>query len=321
MSLTLRPYFDQDGGAVLTIANTAIPYDLDGNERWMRVRQQFDERRFIRRQYVVIDDEMNQIVGYGAIEQQGPGPTRLHLYLMVYPVMLHQGVGEMLYQRLLHNARSLRATSLWMREYQQDTELINFMIARGFVQTQLIWDLRLSLTRTSVVGRLLPTLEEVAARGIVIASLAEERLRDPNLTQRLHELFNTAQADIYQPLPYDLFRQRLESPNTVAQGFFIARDGERLIGLSALERMEGQASQAVQWWTAVLPAYRRQGIATALRLCTIDAAQRQGFQTLITYTEHTDPLMLALNEKLGFRRWFGYVTLEKTLEEPDSFSQ
>src|SRR5579885_2625569 len=257
MSLMLRQYLDQDGGAVLAIANTAIPYDLDGNERWMRVRQQFDERRFLRRQYVVVDDEVNQVVGFGAIEQQGPDPTRFRLYLVVYPVMLHQGAGDLLYQRLLHNARNLHASSLWMREHQQDTELINFMSARGFMQTQLVWDLRLSLTRTSVVGKLLPTLE---------------------------------------------------------QGFFIARDGERLIGLSVLERMEGQSSQAVQGWTGVLPTYRRQGIATALRLCTIDAAQRQGFQTLITYTDHTDPLMLALNEKLGFHRWFGYVTLEKSLE-------
>jgi mycothiol synthase len=318
MSLILRQYLDQDGGAVLAIANTAIPYDLDGNERWMRVRQQFDERRFLRRQYVVTDDEMKQVVGFGAIEQQGPDPRRFRLFLVVYPAMLHQGAGDLLYQRLLHNARSLHAASLWMREYQQDTELIDFMIARGFMQTQLVWDLRLSLTRTSVVGKLLPTLEQVAARGIVIATLAEERSRSPNLMQRLHELFNAAQADVFQPTPYEAFRQRLESPGTVPQGFFIARDGERLIGLSMLERMEGQLSQAVQGWTGVLPAYRRQGIATALRLCTVDAAQRQGFQTLITYTDHADPLMLALNEKLGFHRWFGYVTLEKSLEEAAS---
>lgn len=317
MAFLLRPFIEQDSEAVLAIANTAIPYDLEGNERWLRLRQQFDERRFIRRHYSVFDDELQQIIGYGGIEQQGPDPQRLRMYLLVYPALLQQGAGEQLYQHLLRDLRAVRATSLWMREYQQDIELLSFMNVRGFVQTQLVWDLRLSLAKAGV-ARLLPTLEHVATRGILIATLAEERNRDANLPLRLHELFNAAQADVFQPLPFETFRQRLEQPGTLPQGFFIARDGPLLIGMSALERMAGQPEHAVQSWTGVRPQYRRQGVATALRLCTIDAAQRLGFQTLVTYTDHTDPLMLALNEKLGFHRWFGFVTLEKTL---DAFSQ
>ena len=47
MALLLRPFVEQDGEAVLTIANTSIPFDLEGNERWLRLRQQRWTRNMI----------------------------------------------------------------------------------------------------------------------------------------------------------------------------------------------------------------------------------------------------------------------------------
>jgi len=313
MAFGLRPFLEQDSQAILAIANAAIPYDLEGNQRWLRLRIQVDEQRFLRRHYVVIGEEARQLVGYGALEQQGPDPQRLRVYLLAHPGFLRRGVGNALYARLMEDLEKLNVTGLWMQEYHQDSELLGFMHERGFVQTRLTWDMRLSLAKANV-SRLMPILEEVAARGIIISTLTEEYRRNPGVLPLLHALFNAARDESFRPLTFEAFRQELDQPGVIPQGFFIAREGERLIGLSALWRMGAEPDYAIQRWTGVLPIYRRQGIGAALRLCTIDTAQRLGFHMLVAYTDHSDPVMLALNEKLDFHRWFGYATLEKSLQ-------
>ncbi len=313
MSFVLRPFTEAYSDAVLAVAQAAIPYDPQGTRRWLRERKQVNEQQALRRHYVVIDTDAEAIVGYGAIEQQGPDSRRLRLYLITYPGYLHSGVGRALYARLTDDVTALNVASLWLRHYQQDTELLGFMQERGFVQTRLTRELRLTLAQANI-SQMVPILEEVAARGIIITSLEEERQRAPNIARRLHELYNAALDDAFSPLTFEAFVQQLDRPRIMHQGFFIARHDDRLIGLSALAYLEGDPDRALQHWTGVLPAYRRQHIATALCLCAIDAAQRLGYQTLITYTDHSAPLMLALNEKLGFQRFFNYVTIEKTIQ-------
>jgi mycothiol synthase len=315
MALTLRPFMEEYSEAVLAVAQAAIPYDPGGNQRWMRERRQVDGRRFLQRHYVVVDNDEERIVGYGAIEQQGPDARHLRLYLLASPGYLRDGVGRALYTRLMEDAEHLHVVSLWMQEYQQETELIGFMQERGFVQTRLTRELRLTLAKANI-GQMVPIVEQVAERGIVITTLEEERQRAPNMAQRLYELSNAARGDAFAPLTVQEFLQRLNRSPIMPQGFFVARDGDRLVGLSALAYVEGDSALAQQYWTGVLPAYRRQSIATALRLCCIDAAQRLGYQALVTYTNHSDPVMLALDEKLGFVRLFSHVTLEKTIKEP-----
>jgi GNAT superfamily N-acetyltransferase len=312
MAFELRPFLPAYSDAVLAVAQAAIPYDPGGNQRWLRERQQVDEQQFLRRHYVVIS-EGEGIVGYGAIEQQAPdSPQRLRLYLLVYPGYLRSGAGRVLYTQLMKDVGTLKVASLWMREYQQDSELIGFMQERGFVQTRLTRELQLPLAKATI-GQKVAIVEEVARRGVVITSLEEERQRAPNMAQRLYELYNAIQGDAFAALSFPAFVQRLDRPRIMPQGFFVAREGESLIGLSTLAYVEGDSAQALQHWTGVLPKYRRRHIATALRLCNMDAAQRLGYQTLVTYTDQGEPVLLLLNEKLGFHWLFSYVTLEKTV--------
>ena len=311
MAVMLRPFLDQDAAGVLAVVNSAVPFDLEGNEHWLRLRRQFDAIRFQRRHYVAFERETQRIAGYGAIEQ-GPEPERFRLFLVTALHDLARGVGEALYERLIDDLRGLHAGLVWMREHHTDQALLKFVTQRGFVQTRLTWDLRLA-PDTLDLSLLLPVVEQVAARGIVINTVLEERRRDAQLHYRLHELYNAAQSDTYQPLSFQAFVQRMDEQAILPNCFFLARQGEQYIGLSALARMDAAPEQAVQLWTGVRPEFRRQGIATALRVCTIEAAQRLGYRTLFTYIDHSDPVLLAFNEKLGFQRRFGYVTLEKTL--------
>ncbi len=312
MPYEVRPFRNEDSAAVLAVADAAIPHDPDGNRKWLRARKQLDEQTYVRRHYVVVND-MQGTVGYGAIEQQEADRRRLRLYLVVYPGYLRSGEGRALYTQLMKDAEFLNVFSLWMRYYQQDHELIHFMQERGFVQTRLTRELRLTLERANFEP-LMPILEEVASRDIIIAKLEDELKRTPDVAQRLHELYNGILDGAFAPVRFQEFIQLLNRPRIMPQGFYVARKDDRLIGLNALAFIEGDPHQAMQHWTGVLPAFRRQHVATAMRLCTIDAAQRHGYQSLVTYTDHRESIMLALNEKLGFHRLFAYVTLEKTLQ-------
>jgi GNAT superfamily N-acetyltransferase len=73
--------------------------------------------------------------------------------------------------------------------------------------------------------------------------------------------------------------------------------------------MEGDA--IFQGDTAVDPAWRRQGIATALKLRGIQYARKHSIRAIRTNTASAG--MLALNERLGFRRIGAEVRLVKAL--------
>jgi RimJ/RimL family protein N-acetyltransferase len=65
--------------------------------------------------------------------------------------------------------------------------------------------------------------------------------------------------------------------------------------------------------TGVDPAFRGRGVAVALKLRTIEFAQRNGYERISTWVESNNPSMLAVNEKLGFVRGGGYIVLEKRI--------
>jgi len=70
-----------------------------------------------------------------------------------------------------------------------------------------------------------------------------------------------------------------------------------------------------QGFTGVRREYRRQGVATALKVRAVEYAARRGFRTIRALNHPSHAPLLALNERLGFRRLFSHVTLERCLKE------
>lgn len=64
-------------------------------------------------------------------------------------------------------------------------------------------------------------------------------------------------------------------------------------------------------FTGVAREWRRQGVATALRHRAIEYARDHGYQTVRAFNLPCQLEIIALNEKLGFRRAFSYVAVEK----------
>jgi hypothetical protein len=125
----LRETNVEDWSAILAVANEALPNAPDGNAGWLEARKRFDGQR---RHYV--GEGGGDIVAYGAIEETS-GPARWRLFAVMSAARLNDGLGDRMLDQLLHDARELGTSTLWMRE-QADDALLPFVAARGFVETR-----------------------------------------------------------------------------------------------------------------------------------------------------------------------------------------
>ncbi|MEN3335108.1 MAG: hypothetical protein V7641_4473 [Blastocatellia bacterium] len=314
----LRPFAEPDWEMVTLIAYGIEPDFRGDNDSWLRNRKQFDERRYIRRHYVAQHAVSGQILGYGAIEQTIFLP-RYRLFLVVAPEHLRSGVGDLLLNQLMKDLQEVNALAVWHRNYARLTDELEFLKEHGFVESSVVGDLRLPVANFDAAPFKL-IAEQVAAQGISIVTYAEERERDPDSLHKLHELLNSVMADEpgpqpFAPVPLDTVARWFSQRSLLLDACFIARHGDRYIGLTSLSLTDEVAGGLTHGFTGVLRAYRRQGAAIALKLRAIAYARRHGYQFIRAFNHHLNLPMLALNEKLGFCRHFTYATLEKCLKE------
>lgn len=310
----LRPAQAADYPAILDLADAAVPFDREGNRRWLRKRQQFDEVRQLRRHYVALSQAEGEICGYGALEEQGSSARQLRVYVVTAAERLAD-VGSLLYQQLEQDAQTLQVSTLWAQEHARDQALQDFFAVRGFVETGRVWDLRLPL-KEARLSVFLPRVDEVAANGVHISALAEE---GPDSLPRLFDLVRATWPTHTPPPTYEQFRQWLEQDDVFPDVVFVARREGQYVGYSALTRSDVEPGWLIHTRTAVRPQFRRQGVTLALRVSGIQYAQRAGYETVVTYNDAENFTVLALDDKLGFRRVFEYVSQRATIakEEDD----
>jgi RNA polymerase sigma factor (sigma-70 family) len=314
----LRPPSERDWGPVSTLSSS--PETLDGEEHdlWMRGRKSFDEGRFIRRHYVVEHAGNGQLLGYGAVEQSVYLP-RYRLFMAVEPARLAEGVGDLLLERLTNDLTEVNAITVSLREHASRADLISFLAGRGFVETSRVLDMRLSLKEVDHSPHA-PVAGRVAARGISITTLADERGRDPGCVERLYHFLNALKADDpaqrqFEPPAYDPREARIwfGKPHVIDEAFFIAKRRDEYVGVTDLNLAEAFPGGLSHGFTGVSREHRRRGVATALKLRAFEYARGRGYRTVRALNRPAHAPLIALDEKLGFRRRAEHVTLEKCL--------
>jgi GNAT superfamily N-acetyltransferase len=140
----------------------------------------------------------------------------------------------------------------------------------------------------------------------MIATLAKEKVRDPDCLLKLYEMHCAALPGWPDPDPggpieppsFARFQEEFETSNYIPDGFFVAVQSNMYLGYCGLGFTK-QRDQARAAGTAVRASLRGQGIATALKLRTVEYAQRHGYKTILANT--ASPSMFAVNKKVGFR--------------------
>ena len=138
---------------------------------------------------------------------------------------------------------------------------------------------------------------------------------DPDRNRKLYEAQIEIDMDVPCPEPitppgFEQWKKMtLDNPGLLPEGYFVAVDNGRYVGLSGLWNSDGH-SDLQTGLTGVRREARRKGIALALKLTAIDYAKRQGRKVIRTDNEINNRPMLNINERLGFVKqpaWIGYV--------------
>lgn len=100
---------------------------------------------------------------------------------------------------------------------------------------------------------------------------------------------------------FNKYLERFLSKKASLESLFIARDKERIIGLSyAWEENERESGI---FFTGVDQSYRKKGIATALKIKLANYLKINGFTRLETNNKEINFSIISTNKKLGFKQY------------------
>jgi mycothiol synthase len=272
------------------------------------------------RNVVVEVRHTGELVGGGVLFQMPFESDSAHLWILggVHPAHQREGIGSHLYNELASRALQRGATTLRCQVLGSSASGLAFLSKRSFVERRRQWRSRLEVdsANTSQLASLTRSLE---TDGIELTSLAREGGGDLQVLARVYDLYAQAAKDVprdgsYTPMPFDQFRQFFfEGDNALPDAWFLARAGDRYVGISQGAREPARPEVLQQNFTGTLPDYRRKKIALALKLMIIDYAQRNGYARIETSNDSLNEPMWMLNQGLGFRKVREIIELETHL--------
>lgn len=322
----IRPFDSSDSEyADLTAIENANHPDSLISASEFRFYDEASPDKYLYERLVAERDE--RVVGYTTVRQ--PWWTleegKYYLYLAVDPDWHDTAVPGELYVAALKALTPHHPRQLITEIRENQTYLVELFERKGFMLTQ-----RNPISALAVAEfdeeAFAAAGERARSAGIRIDSVAVIATEDKEWQRKVWDLEWEILQDV--PVPEPLTRTpfeewlalTFESPNFVAEGYFIARDGDQYIGMSSLWKSDADESKLGTGLTGVLPAYRRQGIATAMKVRGLCFARAYGAQTVETDNEENNP-MLDLNRQLGFREKPAFVMYRKELAEANAMEK
>lgn len=318
MSFTIRPLHKLDVDRVIALCSAIQPECVRDVEEYLR---RFDEPECAASvclsQWAAIEDASQRLVGYAACWNVVRRKYRMSL--MVHEGWRKQGVGGDLLSAILAALQSRPAATLQARAWDDQTDSLQFLRRRGFVETHRMVELHLNLSEADLTPLAwLP--RGLMALGIQFTTLEREGENEQfwrnltNLQQAAVNGWPDPDPDGATTIPSeDDVRRMFDSWRTTPNTFFLAKADGVFIGYTALGP-DHHAPEAIGTGpTAVRPEYRGRGLATALKVLALTHAQQQGWQTAATRS--ASPAMIHVNEKLGFQRGRAEARLVRRLDE------
>jgi GNAT superfamily N-acetyltransferase len=210
--------------------------------------------------------------------------------ISVVPAHRREGIGSAMLAWVSERAQSAGRALLQFEVQQSDDDSRRFLERRGYERVGGEEAVTLEL------GAEAPAPEP--PDGVRLVTL-EER---PDLVDAMYEVFAEAEQDVPGEdagTSYEDWRSfNIDRPTRVPSLSFVAMTGDEVVGFAQLDL---HGTEARHGFTAVRRAWRRRGVALALKHAQIRAATELGLERLITQSEERNLPMRALNEKLGYR--------------------
>ncbi|MGZ4394668.1 MAG: N-acetyltransferase family protein [Gaiellaceae bacterium] len=217
-----------------------------------------------------------------------------------------QGLGLRLYRAVSEWAERAGATALVLQLFESEELGLSWSARRGFVE--IARDLRLALDVEST-----PTPAIEPPEGVELTTLAEH----PELLRGVYELALEAEPDVPSTEAIELppfeewqrseFGWALKQPEAV----FVATTPREVVGAATLDLRDG--GLALHMGTSVRRAWRRRGLARALKSAQIAWAKGAGYSRLETRNDSRNTPILRLNESFGYTETQSVLTLRGPL--------
>lgn len=240
---------------------------------------------------------------------QFPGmyhPDRYHAELMVLPDFARRGIGTRLAQVLETHLRKRGAQEVQAGAEEDQPLGIRFLEQRGFTEAMRFWDNVLKLehfhldawqehehlpdgVRIVSLAQLEQDIGQERARLAYYEALAEARLDVPR----------TGEATAYTREDHEV---RYTHPAFYPAGILLAVTSDNeVVALSELWKGEGNIHRLDTGLTGTRRAWRRKGLALALKLAGIRVARAYGATEIWTNNSTQNAPMLAINDRLGYK--------------------
>ena len=316
--MIIRPFTQQDYPAIAEIANAVYP-DYPTTSEELRHRDQSREPKIKWGRYLALVDQVP--VGFGIYGQDMAmyHPHKFWLEIQVLPGWQGKGVGRALNAVLEEALKEHRAAAVRTGVREDFARSLRFVQDRGYREEQRAWESRLDLASfdpapyAGLEARLLQ-------QGIEIRSMRELE-QGPQRDRRLYQLELAVDRDMPQPeafteYSFETFQKNvLQHPRLIPEAYLVALKGDEYIGVSTLWGSR-EKNNLTNGATGTLRAWRRKGIALAMKVKNILWAKAAGFPEIKTWNNSINRPMLAINERLGFVKqpaWIGFI---KELGEP-----
>jgi GNAT superfamily N-acetyltransferase len=238
-----------------------------------------------------------------------PWPDSGRRFGQVNVRLLPEVRSQALMQELMDRAGRMEvaasAESLSANARETDSIKQAAMTALGYRHDRVerFWELDLSANAAGLRRMAEASRARMREAGISVLTLDEDA--DPNVTRRLHRLNAEGEADIPTTVPialptYELFMLWFENPAIRGDRFWIARQGDEVLGLSVLAYPPSRGHVRTDF-TAVARSARGLGIARALKLETLLQALEVGVASVRTENDSANGPILHLNQAMGYR--------------------
>lgn len=315
VNIQIRSFEDSDHEVSSRFFSTVFPdFPITGNDS-RRVRA--SRRNLV--SVVAQTVATRNAVGFGDIWQDSHMnyPGKYWVWVLVDSEYQRRGIGARIYDCLLKELSRHGAETVWANARDDYPQHLRFVQRRGFQELWRNITQRLSIAEADLSG-----IQEITVQareqGTAIVTLLEESQENPEYLRDLCELHNLIEADVpragyFTPLTFDEFVDDFSRGTHLLDGYFLAKHGDKYVGLSYLQTTDGDPRILEIGLTGIRQEYRRQGIARMLKLHTIRYAKKRGFDAIETGSDSSNEAILTLNESVGFRKTYAWVTFEKQL--------
>lgn len=315
MPYAIRP-FDRDFAGVVPLLNRINPRPMTPEEM-EQAHAEFPADG-LRHRLVAVDGD-GTVVGYAsAVFLQWHRPGRFFVNLITAPHARRQGAGSALLARAEAWSWENGAKDLLVSLTDED-EAVAFARHRGFEAEHYTLTNRLDLPTFDESGTgLAGVVDAVEGSGIRFSTYPDH---GEAIKQRLYELYKITDLDTpgyigTDPALYPSFAKWHEeifgNETTIPEGIVIAADGDRLVGLTILQRTGNEGGLYTEY-TGVRREYRRRGIGLALKLLSVRFARSCGAPYMTTRNSAFNASMLAVNQKMGYVKTEGRYWMVKKL--------